>query len=81
MRLYVLVFKTELGRSLRAVSQDRVAALTMGIDADRINARFRPGNDVRADKRELKDDRREMREDKRDLRDDRDDRRENRDHN
>src|SRR6185312_6328361 len=50
-------------------------------DADRINARFRPGNDVRADKRELKDDRREMREDKRDLHDDRDDRRENRDHN
>jgi branched-chain amino acid transport system permease protein len=36
--LYFLVFKTRLGRSLRAVSQDRVAALTMGIDADRINA-------------------------------------------
>ncbi|WJR77290.1 branched-chain amino acid ABC transporter permease [Bradyrhizobium sp. NP1] len=36
--LYALVFRTELGRALRAVSQDRVAALTMGIDADRINA-------------------------------------------
>jgi branched-chain amino acid transport system permease protein len=36
--LYGLVFRTGLGRSLRAVSQDRVAALTMGIDADRMNA-------------------------------------------
>jgi branched-chain amino acid transport system permease protein len=37
--LYGLVFLTGLGRSLRAVSQDRVAALTMGIDADRMNGR------------------------------------------
>lgn len=36
--LYLLVFRTRVGRSLRAVSQDRVAALTMGIDADRMNA-------------------------------------------
>jgi branched-chain amino acid transport system permease protein len=36
--IYLLVFRTGLGRSLRAVSQDRVAALTMGIDADRMNA-------------------------------------------
>ncbi len=36
--LYGLIFRTSLGRSLRAVSQDRVAALTLGIDADRMNA-------------------------------------------
>jgi branched-chain amino acid transport system permease protein len=36
--LYLLVFRTHLGRQLRAVSQDRTAALTMGIDADRMNA-------------------------------------------
>jgi branched-chain amino acid transport system permease protein len=36
--LYVFVFRTGPGRALRAVSQDRVAALTMGIDADRTNA-------------------------------------------
>ena len=36
--LYVFVFRTGPGRALRAVSQDRVAALTMGIDADRMNA-------------------------------------------
>jgi branched-chain amino acid transport system permease protein len=36
--LYAFVFRTGLGRALRAVSQDRVAALTMGIDADRMNA-------------------------------------------
>lgn len=36
--IYLLVFRTGLGRSLRAVSQDRVAALTVGIDADRMNA-------------------------------------------
>jgi branched-chain amino acid transport system permease protein len=36
--LYFFVFRTGLGRSLRAVSQDRIAALTMGIDADRMNA-------------------------------------------
>jgi branched-chain amino acid transport system permease protein len=36
--LYAFVFRTGPGRALRAVSQDRVAALTMGIDADRMNA-------------------------------------------
>jgi len=36
--LYFFVFRTGPGRALRAVSQDRVAALTMGIDADRMNA-------------------------------------------
>lgn len=36
--LYAFVFRTGPGRALRAVSQDRVAALTMGIDADRVNA-------------------------------------------
>ena len=36
--LYALIFRTHLGRQLRAVSQDRTAALTLGIDADRINA-------------------------------------------
>jgi branched-chain amino acid transport system permease protein len=36
--LYLLIFRTHLGRQLRAVSQDRVAALTLGIDADRMNA-------------------------------------------
>lgn len=36
--LYAFVFHTGPGRALRAVSQDRVAALTMGIDADRMNA-------------------------------------------
>jgi branched-chain amino acid transport system permease protein len=36
--LYALVFRTHLGRQLRAVSQDRTAALTLGIDADRMNA-------------------------------------------
>jgi branched-chain amino acid transport system permease protein len=36
--LYLLVFRTHLGRQLRAVSQDRVAALTLGVDADRMNA-------------------------------------------
>lgn len=36
--LYGLVFRTHLGRQLRAVSQDRTAALTLGIDADRMNA-------------------------------------------
>lgn len=36
--LYWLVFRTHLGRQLRAVSQDRTAALTLGVDADRMNA-------------------------------------------
>lgn len=36
--LYALIFRTHLGRQLRAVSQDRTAALTLGIDADRMNA-------------------------------------------
>jgi branched-chain amino acid transport system permease protein len=36
--LYAFVFRTGPGRALRAVSQDRVAALTMGIDTDRMNA-------------------------------------------
>ncbi len=36
--LYGLIFRTHLGRQLRAVSQDRVVALTLGIDADRMNA-------------------------------------------
>jgi branched-chain amino acid transport system permease protein len=36
--LYAFVFRTGPGRALRAVSQDRVAALTMGIDADHMNA-------------------------------------------
>jgi branched-chain amino acid transport system permease protein len=36
--LYLLIFRTHLGRQLRAVSQDRVVALTLGIDADRMNA-------------------------------------------
>jgi branched-chain amino acid transport system permease protein len=36
--LYAFVFRTGPGRALRAVSQDRVAALTMGIDAGRMNA-------------------------------------------
>jgi branched-chain amino acid transport system permease protein len=36
--LYLLIFRTHVGRQLRAVSQDRVAALTLGIDADRLNA-------------------------------------------
>jgi branched-chain amino acid transport system permease protein len=36
--LYIFVFRTGPGRALRAVSQDRVAALTMGINADRMNA-------------------------------------------
>jgi branched-chain amino acid transport system permease protein len=36
--LYLLIFRTHLGRQLRAVSQDRIVALTLGIDADRMNA-------------------------------------------
>jgi branched-chain amino acid transport system permease protein len=36
--LYALIFRTHVGRQLRAVSQDRTAALTLGIDADRMNA-------------------------------------------
>ncbi|MFO1197465.1 MAG: branched-chain amino acid ABC transporter permease [Burkholderiaceae bacterium] len=36
--LYVLVFRTRTGRLLRAASQDRVAASTLGIDADRMYA-------------------------------------------
>jgi branched-chain amino acid transport system permease protein len=36
--LYAFVFRTGPGRALRAVSQDRVAALTMGIDTDQMNA-------------------------------------------
>jgi branched-chain amino acid transport system permease protein len=36
--LYAIVFKTGLGRSLRAVAQDRLAATTLGIDADKMNA-------------------------------------------
>lgn len=36
--LYVLVFRTRTGRLLRAASQDRVAASTLGIDADRMFA-------------------------------------------
>jgi branched-chain amino acid transport system permease protein len=38
LALYVIVFRTALGRRLRAVSQDRVAALTLGINADRMDA-------------------------------------------
>lgn len=36
--LYALIFRTHLGRQLRAVSQDRTVALTLGINADRMNA-------------------------------------------
>ena len=43
-------------------------------NADRINARFRPGNsEMRQDRREMKEDRKEMHEDRRELRDDRHD--------
>lgn len=38
LALYAFVFRTGPGRALRAVSQDRVAALTLGINADRMNA-------------------------------------------
>jgi branched-chain amino acid transport system permease protein len=38
LALYAVMFHTAPGRSLRAVSQDRIAALTMGINADRMNA-------------------------------------------
>jgi branched-chain amino acid transport system permease protein len=36
--LYALIFRTHVGRQLRAVSQDRTVALTLGINADRMNA-------------------------------------------
>ncbi len=36
--LYALVFRTRTGRQLRAAAQDRVAASTLGIDADRMYA-------------------------------------------
>jgi branched-chain amino acid transport system permease protein len=36
--LYGLVFRTRLGRSLRAASQDRQAAATLGIDVDKMYA-------------------------------------------
>lgn len=36
--LTLLIYRTGLGRKLRAVSQDREAAITMGIDVDRMNA-------------------------------------------
>jgi branched-chain amino acid transport system permease protein len=36
--LYLLVFRTAVGRSLRAAAQDREAAQTVGIDVDRMNA-------------------------------------------
>ncbi len=36
--LYAFVFRTGLGRSLRAAAQDRQAASTLGIDADRMYA-------------------------------------------
>ncbi len=36
--LYVLVFRTSLGRQLRAASQDRQAASTLGIDASKMYA-------------------------------------------
>jgi hypothetical protein len=40
-------------------------------DATRINARFRSGNGIRDDRRDLKGDRREMRDDRKDVRQDR----------
>jgi hypothetical protein len=47
--------------------------------ADRINARFRPGNgEMRNDRQEVRSDRRELNQDQRELKDDRQDRREDR---
>jgi branched-chain amino acid transport system permease protein len=36
--LYLLIHKTSLGRKMRAVEEDRIAAALQGIDANRINA-------------------------------------------
>jgi hypothetical protein len=47
-------------------------------DANRINARFRPGNDMHDDRRDLKNDRQDMRDDRKDVQQDRRDMRDDR---